>query len=257
MAGWLHLGLYSVRNLPIYLLIAAPVVAAMTQELLLWVAKAPLAAWVGRSIRAFDAFCREFGENDRLPRWHAASAMGFLVIAAVFYAPAPPPKFRAQYDPKQYPEAALSVLGDRGPSGTIFADDEWGDYLIYRLYPHTKVFVDGRFDLYGESFTKKYLDLLNAKFGWQETLDRYGVDTVLLRVDTPLAGALKESRRWRPVYDDGIAIVFRDHDTAAYKAGAPGAAAPPAPAAVAKVRPAGASDRGPQVDLTTWRGANE
>jgi hypothetical protein len=28
-------------------------------------------------------------------------------------------------------------------------------------------------------------------------------------VDSPLAGAVKESRRWRAVYDDGRAIVFR------------------------------------------------
>jgi hypothetical protein len=257
VAGWLHLGLYSVRNLPIYLLIAAPVVAAMTEELLSWVATAPLAAWVGRSLQAFERFCREFGENDRLPRWHAVSAMVFVLTAAVFYAPTPPERFRAEYDPKKYPEAALSVLADRGPLGTIFADDEWGDYLIYRMYPEAKVFVDGRFDLYGESFTKKYLDVLNARYGWQETLDRYGVDTVLLRVDTPLAGALKESARWRPVYDDGMAIVFRGRRGGQDNPRATGAAATDARTAVAAIGPAHGGERSPQADLMTWRGANE
>ena len=45
---------------------------------------------------------------------------------------------------------------------------------------------------------------MNGQDGWEQTLNEYGVDTVLLPVDTPLASALKESRRWRPVYDDGM-----------------------------------------------------
>jgi hypothetical protein len=28
-------------------------------------------------------------------------------------------------------------------------------------------------------------------------------------VDAPLAGAVKETKRWRAIYDDGLAIVFR------------------------------------------------
>jgi hypothetical protein len=40
------------------------------------------------------------------------------------------------------------------------------------------------------------------------------VDTVLLPVDTALAGALKQSARWRPVHQDGTAIVFRTRDRA-------------------------------------------
>ncbi len=209
VAGWLHLALFSVRNLPIYLLVAAPVVAGMLQDLLILLAEAPLAPWVGKTVRAFENFAADFGANDRLARVHLASALGFLAIAVIFYAPAPPAKFRAEYDPKQYPVRALAVL--RGPemSRSIFAEDVWGGYMIYCLYPQTKVFVDGRFDLYGEAFTKKYLNVLNAQYGWEDTLNKYSVDTVLLRVDTPLTGALKESRRWRPVYDDGMAIVFR------------------------------------------------
>ena len=154
----------------------------------------------------------------RVFRHYLTSALGFLAMTLVFYAPAPPAKFRAEYDPKQYPAAALEAVRGAEMSQSIFADDEWGDYLIYRLHPQTKVFVDGRFDLYGEAFTKKYLDLLNAKYGWEQTLRTYSVDTVLLRIDTPLTGALKESRRWRPVYDDGMAIVFRSEAALATRA---------------------------------------
>ena len=47
------------------------------------------------------------------------------------------------------------------------------------------------------------------KYGWEKTLGRFGVNTILLPPDAPLAGALKESSRWRVVYDDGVALIFR------------------------------------------------
>ena len=47
------------------------------------------------------------------------------------------------------------------------------------------------------------------KWDWQQTLDQYGIDAVLLGPQAPLATTLKGSSRWRVVYDDGIAIVFR------------------------------------------------
>jgi hypothetical protein len=53
------------------------------------------------------------------------------------------------------------------------------------------------------------MDVMNVKYDWQQTLDKYGVDTILLPVDAPLAGAVKETKRWRAIYDDGRAIVFR------------------------------------------------
>jgi len=51
--------------------------------------------------------------------------------------------------------------------------------------------------------------VLGVKYDWEKTLDGFGVDTILLPPSAPLAGALKESSRWRVVYDDGVALVFR------------------------------------------------
>jgi hypothetical protein len=71
------------------------------------------------------------------------------------------------------------------------------------------VFVDGRSDFYGPEFGQAYIDVLNVKYNWEQTLAHYGVNTILMPVDAPLTGALKESRNWRVVYDDTRAIVFR------------------------------------------------
>src|SRR5262245_59481332 len=135
------------------------------------------------------------------------SEMTFFLAAALLWAPNPPKKFRAEFDPTRYPAAALASL--RQGAARIFTNDEWGDYLIWRLYPSHRVFVDGRSDFYGNTFEEAYSDVLKVKYGWEETLARFGVDTVLMPPDAPLSGALKESRRWSLVYDDGVAVVFR------------------------------------------------
>ena len=156
----------------------------------------------------FEAAAAEFGAVDRLPRLHAASAVVVVALAAAFYMPAASFKFQAEYDPARYPSKALDVLRS-SDSHRIFTHDEWGDYLIYNLYPLKKVFVDGRSDFYGATFDEKYIDVLNVKYDWEQNLSRYDVDTIVMPVDSALTGALKQSRSWRVVYDDGIAIVFR------------------------------------------------
>ena len=119
-----------------------------------------------------------------------------------------PIAFRTGAESPVHVAAAAEPLFE--PSEHIFTHDEWGDYLIYKLSPRGfKVFVDGRSDFYGGKFGQEYIDVLEVKYNWQQTLDRYGVDTILLPCDAALTGALKESRRWRVAYDDGMAIVFR------------------------------------------------
>jgi hypothetical protein len=209
LVGWIHLGLIATRNIPIFMIVAAPIVGLTLNEFLLLLKNANVAGWLRQTAAAVEEIADEVNATDRWTRVHLSSALPVLILAVLLYSPAAAPGLRAEYDAKKYPAKALEVL--RGPefANSIFTHDEWGDYLIYRLYPNTKVFVDGRCDFYGAKFEEKFVDVMNVKYGWQKILRQYGVDTVLLPVDAPLAGALKESRRWRATYDDGIAIVFR------------------------------------------------
>jgi hypothetical protein len=214
---WAHAALLSTRNIPIFMIIAAPQAAAVIE---LWLQRLPeldVAGWLRRSGVKFNQVAASMTETDRIGRWHPISMAGALGVIALLYAPHPPEKFRPEFDPKSFPVAAVQKL-HLDPSQRIFTFDQWGDYLIYRLYPQTKVFMDGRSDYYGSAFNQKYLDVITVNYGWESTLTRFGVDTVLMPPGSPLAGALKESARWRVVYDDGIAVVFR---SAAKSAGTP------------------------------------
>lgn len=209
-----HLGLLAARNIPIFMLVAAPPVAGMVQAWLNGLPESALAEWVRRAAARYNQIAAETADTDRIPRFHLLSVLGVALLVALLFAPAPPKRFRAEYDPQSYPARAIEAL-KRMPEPRIFTNDVWGGYLIWRLYPSDKVFVDGRSDFYGAAFEEKYIDVLNVKYDWERTLNGFDVDTILLPTDAPLAGALKESSRWRVVYDDGVALIFRPTEKSA------------------------------------------
>ncbi len=209
LAGWAHLALVVVRNEPIFMIVAAPPVAMMLESLLRELPGKNIAAWIRSAAAKLEQFAADFGSTDSIARLHLTSAAALGLLVALFYAPNAPAQCRAEYDVKRYPAKALDVLRSAGSPKIIFTDDEWGDYLIYRLYPSNKVFIDGRSDFYGTPFNEKYLSVMNVRYDWEKNLGQYHVNTILLSPNAPLAGTLKESRHWRPIYDDGVAIVFR------------------------------------------------
>jgi hypothetical protein len=211
-----HLGLLAARNIPILMLVAAPPIAGLLQAWLNGLPQLNLAGWVGRAAEKYNRIAAETAETDSLPRWHVVSIAGAVLVAALLFAPNPPKSFRAEYDPQSYPSKAIAAL-KRMPEPRIFTNDEWGDYLIWRLYPSDKVFVDGRSDFYGSAFEEKYIDVMNVKYDWERILGGFHVDTILLPPNAPLTGALKECSRWHVVYDDGVAVIFRSNGPAAGK----------------------------------------
>jgi hypothetical protein len=118
------------------------------------------------------------------------------------------PMLGAHFDEKIFPVKATQFIAQRGIRDHLFSSDTWGAYLIYRLYPGTKVYFDDRHDFYGEAFIKEYGKAILGSGQWREPLDRYQVKWVLMPVDSPLASLLRESRDWRADYDDGLAIIF-------------------------------------------------
>jgi len=210
IAGFGHLSLVVVRNMPIYVLAVAPIIAVPLVAWLKALAEAPIAGWIKTVFGTFVEISEELIPFERPWRVHVAPVLVLLLLTMAIASPSAGIKFKPQYDAKAYPEKALEQAQLFEPARRVFTQDDWGDYLIYKLSPQgLKVFVDGRSDFYGGKFGQEYIDVLNVKYTWQQTLDRYGVDTILMPTDAPLSGALKESRRWRVAYDDGMAIVFR------------------------------------------------
>ena len=111
---------------------------------------------------------------------------------------------------RQQPVAAIDALGAAGIGGPLFNDYNWGGYLIWRLWPQTRVFIDGRGDMYirgGE--LRQYMDVVQLQANAGAVLDQYQIRTVLFQKDTPLIRYLLDTGRWRAAYDDGRVVVLK------------------------------------------------
>ncbi len=208
--GWLHMALVTVRHIPIFVFIAAPAIgealAAATRTDFATGASSRL----GRLLAAIGQFERDFSAIDRLPRVYLASALPFAFVVWAALLPVPVAKLEASFPDDRYPVKAITALSAKAFEGSrVFTPDEWGDYLIYRLTPKTKVYIDGRIDFYGAKHMEDYFGILGCKYDWEKRLSHHRIDRVLVPVNHCLATTIKESLNWSVVYDDGMSIFFR------------------------------------------------
>ncbi|MEK7389327.1 MAG: hypothetical protein AAB036_06495 [Elusimicrobiota bacterium] len=107
-----------------------------------------------------------------------------------------------------YPRAAAEFVSSRHPDARIFHPYTWGGYLIYKLSPKTKVFIDGRLDPYWSLLPNDYTTIMECLPGWRDRLADWAIDVAVLPRTTRLAHALGADPRWRPVFDDANTVVF-------------------------------------------------
>jgi hypothetical protein len=150
---------------------------------------------------------QEFGKSRRLGPWSAV--LGVLALWIVL-----PLKGLQDFPERNFPVSAVRRNLDRlsGPSRRILTSDQWADYLIFKLPPGRRVFVDGRSDFYGPSIGADYQSLLVAGRRWPEVLQSYGFTVALLPLDWPLSTLLERDPGWTAVDRDNQAVLLVRRD---------------------------------------------
>jgi tetratricopeptide (TPR) repeat protein len=113
----------------------------------------------------------------------------------------------------RYPKKAVDFILDHSVSPNILNDFNAGAYLIGRAYPERKVFIDGRTELYGPEFFKKYSDLMKGDVSvFDEIIDKYRLETILLSTTSDflydIIKHIYRSPQWKLVFLDNSGIVF-------------------------------------------------
>lgn len=203
--AWLAMALYSARNIPLFAVTATPVLSCMAWEVL--GSLRDRAKWLGRWVQ-FDG--RLLAVERLMKGWIWPVLVVALITAAYHSGTGFKLSDRAnQFDEKIFPVAALDWVGENPQSGEVFNYFPWGGYLLYREWPSRKVFIDGQTDFYGESLTRQYELVLSVAEGWEEVLDTYEVKWILWPVESRLTDVLRSDPRWRLIYEDETAVIFR------------------------------------------------
>jgi hypothetical protein len=114
---------------------------------------------------------------------------------------------------QQFPLRAVAFLQSHSLQAPIFNHYDWGGYLIWKLYPATRVFIDGRADLYGQPLLDQFAATYQFKGAWQQSLQDWNVNTALVPRASALATGLRSTPGWSVVYEDDQAVVLTSTST--------------------------------------------
>lgn len=173
------LALSAARNVPLFGLIALPLVAA-------------------RLTGAFEAFApdRALQSVDRFGKFGMpAIALGIAVLVAAGL-------LSEQGTQRgQLAETAVAAL-ERAPGDhrVFCADFSWCGFMVGA--PHVRVFLDGRADPYPRDVWNDFVTIVRLHEGWAERLDARHVDAVIVARGAALDQALALRREWRAGYAD-------------------------------------------------------
>ena len=137
---WAHGALLATRNIPLFMIVAVPPVAAMLADWLAYVPESNVAGWLRRAAGKFNA-AGGGHDGDRQDRPLACGELCRRVAGGCAgYSLPIRPKVSAPSSTRRVTRFGRSNDCTATPGARIFAPDQWGDYLIYRLYPRTRVF---------------------------------------------------------------------------------------------------------------------
>jgi hypothetical protein len=181
------LALKSGRHMVLFGLAAAPMMGAA------------LSLVLRRSSRAPDDSGSSINDHSRSIINLAAVAVIAIGIARAAWKEISPSAQRAAITTR-YPVTLASHLSTKMTSSDRLLNEYgWGGFLIQRnILP---VFIDGRSEVYGDAQLERYASIIHLEPGWRETIDRLGVNLVLMPRKAPLAVALDR---------DGWSVVARD-----------------------------------------------
>jgi hypothetical protein len=112
------------------------------------------------------------------------------------------------FDKRFFPVEAVSWLETHPQQGHMFNEFDWGGYLLLRLWPDQQIFMDGHTHIYGEALTREYEQVITLSPGWEDILQKYDVNWVIMRRNTPLVKALSTLDNWQTAYEDPTAVIL-------------------------------------------------
>lgn len=111
--------------------------------------------------------------------------------------------------PAYFPVKNCDFIGANGISGNVFTSLDWGGYVLWRLSPQQKVYIDGR-QLDQARSWEYFYNMDN----WKNIFDKYDIRVVITPIvdesskPTPLKQALETDTEWRLVNTGNNGAVF-------------------------------------------------
>ena len=208
---WGHLTLQSERHVTLAAVVIAPIIAEQAGLFAAEMAERLSGGETARSraVRGFSAWYRGIMALNRQLTGGLALTLAWIFLLAVPFGSRADRWLAPHFNSNRMPVAAADFILQTRPAGRMFSSDSFGGYLIYRLYPQFKVFVDGRSDFYRQGpVLEELMQIRSVRPQWAELLDKYDVQWMVLSRSEPLATVALMSGEWTRVHEDSVAQVL-------------------------------------------------
>ena len=101
-----------------------------------------------------------------------------------------------------YPRGAVAFIRAQGFKGNLLPEFTWGEYLLWEL-PECRVAFDGRYEtVFPHAVSRAYFNFLYARKGWEDFLQAYPHDMILLTTQANVLISLAGLPDWVEAYRD-------------------------------------------------------
>jgi hypothetical protein len=208
--GFAFFALTAIRNGIWFSLIVSPIVARGISCWDPW--QEIRASWLPN--KWFQKWSARVKGGTPRPVWNLAVAIS-MMAGVVISTPWVHPRISGTtiWEPET-PVAAMDFIEKHRLQGNIFHPQVYGDYLIWRLWPDQKSFVDGRIHIFGPELVEDYLGVFNDSC-WEKRLSPYDIRYLLLnkhekvsRLTKSLRERASRSPGWNRIYEDDLCIIL-------------------------------------------------
>jgi hypothetical protein len=174
----------AIRHIPVFAIVVTPVLAGLWQDSVISFFKAVQTAVSGlfRSglNRVADYFTTRSAWFRAMETHLNFHSLLFIVVGAMTAVSLSfPEKLHIGLKRSLYPIEMVDHIKAGNIQGNLFNQYGWGGFLLWALPDH-KVFIDGRMDVYQRAVSDPYKTIVNLEAGWEELLDRYAIQHILL-----------------------------------------------------------------------------
>ncbi len=202
VAMWTIWALFAARNIAIFGVVVTPILARYAD--LAWTEQ--WHRWGFQRVPFSQPLAASRRRSGVILNW---GLLALIVVAALIKIALPlTPGANLKAEQDSLPYEAVNFLQDTQPAGPLFNSYNWGGYLIFRLWPDYPVYIDGRTDLYDDAFIRRYLEVMVADEGWQQTLDEDGINLIFIEANSTLAKFLPLEAGWQELYRDEMAVIY-------------------------------------------------
>jgi hypothetical protein len=207
------LSLHSVRYMPFFALISSVILPRYLHPVLLR---------LGAFFSSSSLYQRIIDKLNRAPiiQSGVSLAVTLFFVAFILFSMHEGLAFQRGIDESAFPVRAADFLEVNGLKGRMFNHLDVGGYLIWRLYPQQKTFIDNR------TLSEDTFVLFNRIMGasrksvnglpeWKAIVNDYGIELIItFSVNRregeifPLIPALMSDEEWQLIYLDGNFLIF-------------------------------------------------